>query len=132
MSNGSGTASGSYAGISGSGTATLDRGTVVVSNVQDLGNNTARGTVEVDEVWSVTLNTPFGTFTETEYIEWWSTDVIERRSGNVFVHEWSEYGDSGSITFTMTSATTAQIVERGSMYDSYGSMNYEVRYTLSK
>ena len=63
-------------------------------------------------------------------------DVLKQEKGNVFVYDYSvsdaDTDDSGKITMTLTSKTTANVEIKGVYSESGESMDYDYKCSVEK
>ena len=126
VSDGTGTAvsSGRTFDLALNAERTNEAGGVTFSNLQ-VSSNSATGNMKTNIYWSVSQN---GQYVRTQLIDFSiSAGEIQKVSGNTW-HTLPE----AMFTVTITSPTTANMVERASVEVDGNTYNYEVSYKLTK
>ena len=145
LSSGSGTASGHIGGYPGSGTATAISGSAQILNMVDMGV-TAEFDVLMTSLWSVAVNTPYGPYRDVvglnldsqagTYDPNYSYEAPRKVGPNVFVYYYTESGlefsARSTMTITLKSSTTADVVHKGEYYEYGDRVTYDVKYSVWK
>ena len=145
FTSGSGSGAGTFEEQSGTWVAEILTGSIQISDMEDLGDETARGEIVVQSLWRVTVDVP-GYGSETNDVPL-SSDrgvsakssmkLLKKTGNNVFVYESTISGGgvlngSGTVTITLTSGTTADVVQSSAYNEAGVQSSGSLKYSLKK